>query len=125
MAMVSGLLLVFTAQMPPFAKPAASKHWRTSGQSNLTKMSHRRSHRRCICLPGGANVHDHLTHFLGPNRVHIPNGIWISSVVFAQLTAESRYTLHWAALSSLNCPLAWGSGPHLIHASFGPPEPTV
>jgi len=37
------------------------------------------------------------TCFLGPTQVQIPNGISISSVVFAQLTAESRYTLQQAA----------------------------
>ena len=37
------------------------------------------------------------TCFLGPTRVHIPNGILIGSAIFAQLTAEGPYTLQWAA----------------------------
>ena len=35
--------------------------------------------------------------FLAPTLVHNPNGISISSAVFAQITAECRYTLQWAA----------------------------
>jgi len=62
--MVSGLLLVFTAQMTPFAKPAASKHWRTSGQSNLTKMSHR--HRMSARWRQCARPSN--TYFLGPTE---------------------------------------------------------
>ena len=34
-------------------------------------------------------------------RVHTPNGISIGPAVFAQLTAEYAYTLHWAALSKI------------------------
>jgi len=41
------------------------------------------------------------TCFLGPSRVHNPNGISIGSVVFAQITTESRYTLQRAAHSPL------------------------
>ena len=37
--------------------------------------------------------------FLRTTRVHIPNGKSIGSAVFAQLTAESLYTLQWAPLS--------------------------
>jgi len=37
------------------------------------------------------------TWFLAPTWVHFPNGISIGSVIFAQLTAECRYTLQWAA----------------------------
>ena len=39
------------------------------------------------------------TCFLGPSRVHNPNGIWIGSVVFAQITAECRNTLQRAVHS--------------------------
>jgi len=35
--------------------------------------------------------------FLGPTRVHIPNGVSVASVFFAQLMAESLYTLQWVA----------------------------
>jgi len=40
------------------------------------------------------------TCFLGPTRVHNPNDISIGSAVFAQITAECRYTLQRAAPSS-------------------------
>ena len=46
---------------------------------------------------------------------------WIS--VFAQLTAESPYTLQWAApFPPRNCPFAWGSEPHLIMLSWAHPS---
>jgi len=34
---------------------------------------------------------------LSKTQVHIPNGIMIGSASFAQLTADSPYTLQWAA----------------------------
>jgi len=37
--------------------------------------------------------------FLGSTRLSIPNGISIGSAVFAQLTADSHYTLQWAPFS--------------------------
>jgi len=48
-----------------------------------------------------ANVHQSNTCFLGPSGVHNPNGISIGSAVFAQLSAQSPYTLEWAALFPL------------------------
>jgi len=36
------------------------------------------------------------------------------SAIFAQLTANSPYTLHWAPLSLKIAPSHGGSGPHLI-----------
>jgi len=40
----------------------------------------------------------HVTQcFTGPTRVHIQNGISISSAVFAQLTIDCPYTLQGAA----------------------------
>jgi len=39
--------------------------------------------------PGGANVPQCNTCFLGPTRVHNLNGISIGSAIFAKLTAES------------------------------------
>jgi len=47
------------------------------------------------------------TCFLWPIQVQIPNGIPIRSAVFAQLTAQCRYTLElqWAALSLSKLPL--------------------
>ena len=42
---------------------------------------------------------------LGPVRAHNPNGIWISSAVFAQMTAKYTYTLQWdAPFPPQNCP---------------------
>ena len=52
--------------------------------------------------------------FLGSTRLSIPNGISFGSAVFAQLTAESPYTLQWAPLSPKTAPSRGGSGPHLI-----------
>jgi len=40
-----------------------------------------------------------ICSILLPTRVHNPNGKSIGSAVFAQLTAESPYTLEWALLS--------------------------
>jgi len=64
----------------------------TSGQSNLTESPHR--HRTWIAQlysPGGDNLHPHLMRAsLGPLES-------ICSAVFEQLTAESPYTLQWAA----------------------------
>jgi len=58
----------------PTNQPTESKHWGTSGQTNLTKVSHRHCTRRVQSYsPGGANVHPHLL------PVHILNDISISS----------------------------------------------
>jgi len=59
--------------------------------------------------------------------VRVPNGILISSAVFAQLTAESPYTLQLAAsFLPQNCRSAWeDQDPHLMHASLGPQEFTT
>jgi len=63
---------------------------------------------------------------LGPTRVEIPNGISIASAVFAQLTAESRYTLQRASPFALKIGLSHGDlDPHLIHGAFAPPEPST
>jgi len=53
------------------------------------------------------------TSFLRPIRAHNPNGIPISSAVFAQTTVECPYTLQWDAHSpKKNLPLPMGgSGP--------------
>ena len=47
------------------------------------------------------------TCFLGPTQVLNPNSISIGSAVSAQLTAERRYILQWAAHSPQNCPFSW------------------
>jgi len=74
----------------------------TSGQSNLTGGRIAVEHGRCsrirkvapMCTP-------RKTCFLGPIRVHNPNGISIGSAVYAKLTAERSYTLQRAAFSPL------------------------
>ena len=49
--------------------------------------------------------------FFGLTRVFIPNGISISSAVFAQLTVECPYNLQWAAtFLPQNCPFVSGIG---------------
>jgi len=48
------------------------------------------------------------TLFLGPTRVHSPNGVSIDSAAFAVFTAERPYTLQWVAFSPKNCPFPWG-----------------
>ena len=58
------------------------------------------------------------TIFLGPTRVHNPNGISICSAVFAQITADCRYALQ-GPFPPLNYPLPWGSGPHLTRKLHG------
>ena len=69
--------------------------------------------------PDGAIVHPRNTCFLGPNRVHNPNGILIGLAIFAQLAAVLSGT-HRHVLSPENCSIAWGSRPHLIHGSSSP-----
>jgi len=56
-----------------------------------------------------------------PTQAHNSNGSSIGSAVCEQLTAvSSGMPVH--VLSPKNCPFAWESGPHLIHASLGAPE---
>jgi len=52
--------------------------------------------------------------FLGPTRVHNPNGKSIGSF-FAQLTAESPYTLQWAPLCPKIVPTHEYLDHHLTH----------
>ena len=51
--------------------------------------------------------------FPSAHASHNPNGKSIDSAVFAQLTAESPYTLQWAPLSP-KLPLSMGIWAHLI-----------
>jgi len=74
--------------------------------------------------------------FLWPTRVIISNGISNSSAifvglmkgmsiglaVFAQLKVERPYTLQWVDIPLKIAPFPWGSVPHLIYGSLGPPE---
>jgi len=64
------------------------------------------------------------TCFLGPTRVHNPNGISIGSAVLAQLIAESPYTLQWAPLSPKIADTHGVLDPHLAHDSSGSPHPS-
>jgi len=58
--------------------------------------------------------------------VRIPNDVSIGSAIFAQVTAESPYTLQWAAPYPLkSAALREGPGPHFIRSSLGPPESTT
>jgi len=65
--------------------------------------------------------------FLQPTRVHNPNSKSIDSVVSAQLTAESPYTLQWATLFPKLPLLMRGvlAGPHVIRDSLGQSESTI
>jgi len=63
---------------------------------------------------------------LWPTQVHNRNGKLIRSAVFAQLRAESAYTLQWAPLSTRISPShreIWTS--HVTHDALGPWEPTT
>jgi len=58
--------------------------------------------------------------------LNIRNGILIGLAVFAQLKAESPYTLQWAPLSRSKLPCRIRrSGLHLTLGSLNPPEPTT
>jgi len=84
----------------------------TSGQSNLSTGCIAAAHGRFksirqvapVCTPTGPPI----TCFLGPTRVQNPNGILIGSAVFAQLTAERPYALHWAAVRPSKLCLSMG-----------------
>jgi len=60
--------------------------WITSGQSNLTKRPH--CHCQTQMVQAAPMCTPHNTFFLGPTRVHNPNGISICSAISAQLMAE-------------------------------------
>ena len=71
-----------------------------------TSSQSKRTYIRRQCAP-------HLICLLGPTRVHMPNSILIRSDDFAQLMAESSYTLQWSSLFPLKIAhLHCGSGPH-------------
>ena len=61
---------------------------------------------------------------LDPHLTHDSCGISISSAVFAQMTAECRYTLQWdAAFHPENCPFQWRDlDQHLILGSLVHPS---
>jgi len=73
----------------------------------------------------GATWHILNLCFLWPTRVHNPNGKLIGLAVFAQLTAESLYTVFGATFRQ-NCPIPWGHlDLHLTHAFLVPSEPAT
>jgi len=74
------------------------------------------SHEGTLAPPG---EYDCNLCILRPSRVHKRNGKWIGSGIFAQLTAESAYTLQWAPLSTRI------STSHVTHDDLGPCEPTT
>ena len=59
-------------------------------------MLYNRSDTPKVPRPVGASPSPSNTRFPGPTQLSIPNCIWIGSAVFAQLTAESPFTLQWA-----------------------------
>jgi len=64
------------------------------------------------------------TSIPGPIRVSIPDGISISSPVYAQLTIVSLYFTMGRHFSSKAAPSPWGLGPpwSIIRGSLGPPK---
>jgi len=87
-----------------------------SGQRKLTKKSHHHctwTVQSYICQMSPMCT---TTCFLGPIWVHTPNGISISSAVFAQLMAEGSYTLQRVIPIPLNIAL--------VHGRSGPPSNT-
>jgi len=61
------------------------------------------------------------TCFLGLTRLDNPNGISISSAIFAQLTAVSS-GMPGHTLSPKNCLFGWGFGPPSNNGSLGPSQ---
>jgi len=67
----------------------------------------------------------YLMWFLGSTRRSTPNDILVGSAIFAQLTADSPYTLQWAPYFS-KLPIPVGDmEPHLVHEYLGPCKPTT
>jgi len=98
-----------------------------SGQSNLTKRLHRSN--TCTVRQVAPMFTPCNTCFLGSTRVHIPNGISISSAVSAELRADSQvlcFTMDRRLLSQ-NCSFTLedlGSKPPSNTQFLGPPETT-
>jgi len=63
------------------------------------------------------------TWFLGSTQLSIPNGISLGSAVFAQLTAESPYTMQWATLSPKLLLPTGRSGPIEYTVPWAHPSP--
>jgi len=71
---------------------------------------------RQTCLGMGRPGPQSNTRFLGPTRVHIPNGILIGSAIFAGLpNMDSSVVFEW-----------WHQcAPDVMHTSLGPPKSTT
>jgi len=97
----------------------------THGRVSSDMPGHVLSPKNCPLAWG--DLDPHLTHgFLGCTRVHIQNGIFIGSAVFAR-KAHHRLSLYFT-MSPLPLKIAHshgGSGPHLIHGSLGPPKSSI
>jgi len=75
-------------------------------------------------FPWGMAAAPSNTMFLGPTRVHIPNGILISSAIFVQLSADGHYTLQWVALFHLKiAPSEEDLNPHKNTVPLAHPSP--
>ena len=85
-----------------------------------------------VVLPRCANVPSHEDTVAQPGRynwscaffprLHIPNHESIGLVIFAQLMPECWGTFPGMSFPLIIALLHGRSGPHLIHASLGPPE---
>jgi len=96
-----------------------------SGQSNLTKgriaTTHGRFNHICQVAPMWTISN---TCFVGPTRVHIPNGFSIGSVVFVQFTAHP-ILYNGLPPSPSKLPVrVGGSGPRCNTWFLGPPKST-
>ena len=82
----------------------------------ITRPHRRRAWTVQFYSPGGAVCTPPSACFLRPIRVQIPNGMSISSAVFAQPTEEPPSPPQ-------NCPFHGDLDPNLINDSLGPPSP--
>ena len=73
---------------------------------------------------GGSETPSH-TWFLGPTQLIIPNGILSGSAIYAQLMADSPYTLRWDSLPPEIAHSYGDLDSRLIHCSMGLPESTT
>ena len=102
--------------MLPWAYPCPQPKWHLDwlshfctahGKVSLGMPGHVLSPKNCAFA--WCDLDPHLIQwFLRPTGIFIPNGISISSAVFAQLTAEHTYILQWATLFPSKLPLPMG-----------------
>jgi len=109
-----------------------NQHGKSIGSADFAQLTAEchRAHSRHLAntiehVHTGATWHILNLCFLWPTRVHNPNGKLIGSAVFAQLTAESLYTVFVTPFLQ-NCPIPWGHlDLHLTHDFLVPSEPTT